>query len=679
MTEPEQLDELLAQEIERRLGPPGALIDGNLLRILLHSLRGSAAMAGHGDLALAVAQLEQRQLARDMGIEALAAGFLRDVARRLRARLPPLETQWPVPPAVLVPSVVSSDQRADYRTAMFDRLTDLDTVITAQEPCREALEHAYRLVHMMKAQASSVGDDSTAWYCHGLEDRLRAGMGDERLSADLLAQLARHSGAIARLLDDPSDAFHMLRALQSGQCSVEPPKITTVRPATVAPSSFPPPATSSWIDELDAESELSMRLPASTAERLFDHLEHVDAVAEQLMSVSDVARGLDRRLLAMNHEVLEAWRLALATSGTQAESQVAHRLEQTARELLEIQAQVVDMSSTCSKSSRLLRSQWAETRGALSQLRRSRLAWVFERVASAARMFARAEGKTVRVRAVGGDISIERSRAERLLEAVMQVVRNSITHGIDLPEIRQAAGKLAEGTLTLVAERLGDWLRLSIDDDGRGVDVSRVRELVVERGLATQEAASRMGHRELFNFLFLPGLSTRRDADLLAGRGVGLDLARDIMRRLGGSLRLSSLPSGGIRATLECPIERGLIDVVWLESSGQFFALPVAFAGQVRSSRHNKRRALSLAACVGLRENDAATLEIDVVVPGVQPIALGIDALGQVEDVIVRPLPPLLSQLGPFAGAVLRGDGSLRLVLDPAIVSAELWSHDRPQ
>lgn len=678
MIDPEQLDELLAQEIERRLGPPGALVDANLLRILLHSLRGSAAMAGHRDLALAVAQLEQRQLARDMGVEALAAGFLREVARRLRAKLAPLETQWPVPPVVLIPSVVSADQRTDYRTAMFDRLTELDTVITAQEPCREGLEHAYRLVHMMKAQASSVGDDSTAWYCHGLENRLRAAMGDERLSSDLLAQLARHSGAIARLLDDPNDAFHMLRALQSGQCPLDPPKATTVYPASVAPSSFPPPAASSWIDELEADSELSMRLPASTAERLFDHLEHVDAVAEQLVSVSDTARDLERRLLAMNHEVLEAWRLVLATSGTQAESPVAHRLEQTAHELLEFQSQLVEMGSACTKGSRLLRSQWAETRGALSQLRRSKLAWVFERVASAARMFARAEGKAVRVRGVGGDISIERGRAERLLEAVMQVVRNAITHGIDLPEVRQASGKLAEGTLTMVAERLGDWLRLSIDDDGRGVDVSRVRELVVERGLATKDAASRMGHQELFNFLFFPGLSTRRDADMLAGRGVGLDLARDVMRRLGGSMRLSSLPSGGVRATLECPIERGLIDVIWLESAGQFFALPVAFAGQVRSSR-NKRRAVSLAECMGLAANGAGTIEIDVVVPGVQPIALGIDALGQVEDVIVRPLPPLLSQLGPFSGAVLHGDGSLRLVLDPAIVSAELWSRDRPQ
>jgi chemotaxis protein histidine kinase CheA len=141
-------------------------------------------------------------------------------------------------------------------------------------------------------------------------------------------------------------------------------------------------------------------------------------------------------------------------------------------------------------------------------------------------------------------------------------------------------------------------------------------------------------------------------------------------------MRLSSIPTGGVRATLELPIERGLVDVVWLKSSGQQFALPVTYTGRVlRRNPHTP--APTLAACVGLQSQSQGDLEVEVVVPGVQAIAVGIDALGEVEEVIVRSMPPLLSRLGPYAGAVLRGDGSLQLVLDAAVISAELWSRFR--
>ncbi len=670
MNDEVSLDELLAVEIERRLGPRESSVNLEALRILLHSLRGSVAMTGHTDLALVVGQLGARCRQREEGVNDLAIELLRGVAERLRNGLAPFETAWPVPPPALLPSAVDASQRAEYRTAMLDRLTELDTVTTLQEPGREGLEHAFRIVHSMKGTASAVGDDTTAWYCHGLESRLRTALEGHRESFEPLTELARHGGTIARLIDDPDEAFAMLRALRKSV----PLRKTTPAPMpkiTAHPSSRPAPA--SWIEELEGDTDVSIRVPSATFERIFDHLEHLDVSVEELIGASESASRLARELRDVNHELLEVQRLAVPTNNPSADASLVYRLEQLAQNVQTEESEASHIAAHCLKNAELLRNQWSETRTALSHLRRTKLTWLFERVIRAAQRFAEGEGKLVRVDTVGGDVSIDRGLAERLLDAVMQVVRNAISHGIGIPSVRAAAGKSPLGLLMLSAERHGDWLRLVVEDDGGGVDVMHVRQLAVERGVVTEETARHLGEHELFNLLFLPGFSTRRGADVLAGRGMGLDLAQDIMRRLGGAMRLTSRVGGGVKATLEFPVERGLIDVVWLESAHVQFALPVTFTGRVKRTEPGSQTP-SLAACVGIHSQTPSVMELDISVPGVQSVPVGIDALGDVEEVVVRPLPPLFADCGPYAGAVLRGDGTLRLVLDAAVVAAQLWS-----
>ena len=664
------LDELLAVEIERRLGLSQSAIDPESLRILLHSLRGSVAMTGHADLALVVGQLSVRCRQHEQGAAELAVQLLRQAALRLRAGLPPFETAWPVPPPGLLPSTVDAAHRGEYRASMLDRLNELDTVITLQEPSREGMEHAYRLVHSMKGTAGAVGDDSTAWYCHGLESRLRAALNDSHESYDPLTELARHSGTIARLVDDPDEAFAMLRALRKSA----PLRRNTPSPMQrVSLRSSSRPASASWAEELDGEADVSIRVPNATFERLFDHLEHVDVSVEELLGAWESAGMLARKLRDLNHELLEIHRLAVPSHNSGDASNLVFRLEQAASCVQAEEAEASRIGANCLKNAELLRVEWAETRTALSQLRRTKLSWVFERVVRAAQRFAVGEAKLVRVETLGGDVAIDRGIAERLLEAVMQVVRNAISHGIGIPADRVAAGKSPYGLLTMYAERHGDWLRFVVEDDGSGVDVMRVRQLAVERGIVTEDTARHLGEHDLFNILFLPGLTTRRGVDVLAGRGVGLDLAQDIMRKIGGAIRLSSRSGGGVKATLEFPVERGLVDVIWLESGGQQFALPVTFTGNIKQA-DPKSPALSLAACVGVEGPSSSAMELDIAVPGVQSVAVGIDALLDVEEVVVRPIPPLFSNYGPYAGAVLRGDGSLRLMLDAAVIAAQLWS-----
>jgi two-component system chemotaxis sensor kinase CheA len=168
--------------------------------------------------------------------------------------------------------------------------------------------------------------------------------------------------------------------------------------------------------------------------------------------------------------------------------------------------------------------------------------------------------------------------------------------------------------------------------------------------------------------LFLPGMSTQESADLLAGRGIGLDLAQDTARRLGGAAHVRNRPGGGFSATLEVPSDQNVLHVLWLEEQGTWFALPVGYTGRVELAP--ERPAPRLGACLGGRVGGRSRYSLDLVTPGVRPIPIGVDRVGGIEEANLRPVPPLVAAAGPFAGVVLRADGALRLVLDGPALAA---------
>jgi two-component system chemotaxis sensor kinase CheA len=310
----------------------------------------------------------------------------------------------------------------------------------------------------------------------------------------------------------------------------------------------------------------------------------------------------------------------------------------------------------------------------VAALRRTSLGWLFARVAHAVERLAASESRQVRVEISGAELPIDRRLAERLLDTVIQLARNAVAHGIQSPEARVAKGKPPEGTIALHAESLGDWLRVVVEDDGEGVDVERIRELAVQRGALTRETAQAAPDDELLALLFLPGFTTQRGADLLAGRGVGLDLAQDAVRRLGGAIRLGSRRGSGLTATVDVPGERGMVEVLWLRTTGGEFALPVSFTGRV-DKMPTDLPCVPLSACLGLTTSRPPALSLELRVFGVKPIAVGVDHVGDVEETSIRAVPALIAASGPYSGAVLRGDGALRLSLDPALLAARAWSH----
>jgi two-component system chemotaxis sensor kinase CheA len=342
---------------------------------------------------------------------------------------------------------------------------------------------------------------------------------------------------------------------------------------------------------------------------------------------------------------------------------------------LEQAAQAADrLALVARRNADAIQSRTGEMQGEVAALRRTTVRWLFERVTFAVARLASNASRSVQVSTSGGDLLVDRRVAEQLLEPLLQLARNALAHGIEPEQQRIKARKPPIPTIWLRAERLGDGLRVIFEDDGAGVDVERIRALAVARGAVTAEAAQTAQEDQLLGLLFVPGLTTQEEPDLLAGRGVGLELAQGLVRRLGGGIRLSRRPGSGLVATIEVPGERGIVEVLWLDCAGHTFALPVGFSGRVAPTT-TPRRPVALASCLGLASTQPPPLTLELRLRGVQPILLGVDGVGQVEETCVRDIPPLVSASGPYSGAILRSDGSLRLLLDAALLAARAWSH----
>jgi two-component system chemotaxis sensor kinase CheA len=307
-------------------------------------------------------------------------------------------------------------------------------------------------------------------------------------------------------------------------------------------------------------------------------------------------------------------------------------------------------------------------REGITAVRRTSMGWVFERVGSAVLRFADAQGKLVRVEIAGAEVTVDRAVAERLLDAVLQLARNAVAHGIQPPAEREASGKPALGTIWLRARRDGNLLSVHVEDDGQGADVEHIRRIATERGFVSTDLLEQSSVPDLLGLLLLPGMTTREGADLLAGRGIGLDLVQTAVRRFGGTVRLHHGAAGGLVATLDLPSDQSLVSVLWVEERGTEYALPVSYVGRVSLS--SSATVPRLSSCLGERWTAPARFVVELQVNELGTIPVGVDRVGQIEECNLRALPPRVAGAGPFGGAVLRSDGGLRLALDGPALAA---------
>jgi chemotaxis protein histidine kinase CheA/CheY-like chemotaxis protein len=319
----------------------------------------------------------------------------------------------------------------------------------------------------------------------------------------------------------------------------------------------------------------------------------------------------------------------------------------------------------------------------LTQVRMTKVRLLFQRLARPLRDLERLEGKRVAIVTSGADVELDKAVVEKVIDPLIQLLRNALAHGIEPAAARLAAGKPAEGKVTLSARHEGDAVFLEVADDGGGIDAAKVRASLVASGRLGAAEAKIASDEQIVAAIFEPGVSTRDAADELAGRGVGLDVVRENIARLGGEIAVTSTPGAGTRFSIRLPLTTAITQAFLFKVAGHVYALPNVHVVESRPlessspvlpshiAQHGAPVPLvSLHKVLGVEgPADVRRVPILLVDFAGRRLAATCDKVIGPREIVVKSLGPLLAPLGLYAGATISGSGKVQLIIDPAALA----------
>jgi two-component system chemotaxis sensor kinase CheA len=313
---------------------------------------------------------------------------------------------------------------------------------------------------------------------------------------------------------------------------------------------------------------------------------------------------------------------------------------------------------------------------------------VFNRLPRVVRDVAAREGKQVELVMDGKDTELDRSVIEEIGDPLLHLIRNAVDHGIEPPGERLARGKPSSGRLRLSAAHADSFIVISLEDDGRGVDVERVKRKAVERGVVTAEHAARLSDAEAVPLIFAPGLSTADKLSDVSGRGVGMDVVRANVEKINGSVEVRTRAGAGTTFTIRLPLTLAIVQALLVRVGGGTYALPIHSVTETlrieadQVHRVNQREATLLRETVlplislrqvfgigGTASSDGSRLVV-AVNAGNRPVGLVVDGLVGEQEIVIKPLGKLVGDISGLSGAAILGDGSLALIVDVAALVA---------
>ena len=413
---------------------------------------------------------------------------------------------------------------------------------------------------------------------------------------------------------------------------------------------------------------------------------------------ADVTRKTTKRKDDGEHEDHPAHRSAIADSNIRVSVDLLDGLMNLVGELVLARNQILQYAESredggFSATSQRLNLITTELQANVMKTRMQPIRLVWNKLPRVVRDLGSSFGKRIELQMEGADTELDKTIIEAIKDPLTHIVRNSCDHGIETPEQRLAAGKPAHGVLSLRAFHEGGQVNIEIADDGAGIDPNKIKQKAIDKGTLTAEQAARMSDREALNLVFAAGFSTAQQVTNVSGRGVGMDVVRTNIERIGGSLELQSEVGKGAVIRIKIPLTLAIIPALVVTCSGERFAIPqVNLVELVRvDDGHSQgetgatqgiewihgtpvyRLRGKLLPLVYLNEavklptseqSQSGSLNIVVVQADERSFGLVVDSVQDTAEIVVKPLGKLLKSISVYAGATIMGDGHVALILD---------------
>ncbi|WP_417686965.1 hybrid sensor histidine kinase/response regulator [Roseibium sp.] len=309
--------------------------------------------------------------------------------------------------------------------------------------------------------------------------------------------------------------------------------------------------------------------------------------------------------------------------------------------------------------------------------------------------------KPIELEMIGADTELDRQVLEMIKDPLTHMVRNSADHGLEMPAQRRESGKPDKGTITLAAYHEGGHIIIEVRDDGKGLDVQRIKDKVIERGLASEAEVDKMSDAQIHKFIFAAGFSTAAAVTSVSGRGVGMDVVRNNIELIGGTVDLRSVPGKGTSFIIKIPLTLAIVSTLIVEAGGDRFAIPqlsvVELVRVQNNSEHRIERIkdtpvlrlrnkllplVHMSQLLGIYEGEDIENAIDddngfivVMQVGSQTFGVVVDGVFHTEEIVVKPMSTMLRNLTMFSGNTILGDGSVIMIIDPNGVASAMASH----
>ncbi|WP_165311932.1 chemotaxis protein CheA [Vibrio ziniensis] len=326
----------------------------------------------------------------------------------------------------------------------------------------------------------------------------------------------------------------------------------------------------------------------------------------------------------------------------------------------------------------------ADLQGAVMKTRMQPIKKVFGRFPRVVRDLARSLDKDIVLEMRGEETDLDKNLVEALADPLIHLVRNSVDHGIEMPDERAKSGKSPTGKVILSASQEGDHIELAIVDDGAGMDPQKLRSIAVKRGMMDEDAASRLTDKECFNLIFMPGFSSKEKISDISGRGVGMDVVKTAINTLNGSIDIDSELGKGTKITIKVPLTLAILPTLMVGIAGHPFALPLASVNEIFHLDLSRTNVVDGQLTIIVREKSIPLFYLQnwlapqagkvqarkghghvvIVQLGSQRVGFVVDTLIGQEEVVIKPLDKLLQGTPGMAGATITSDGHIALILD---------------